>query len=159
MVELLVALGAQVPVLSAQALMVEGTAHHHQQFVDLERLLQVIERAELHRLDRALDSGVRRHHQHLRTLAFGCGGDVLADQVDAAQLRHDVVHHHHVEGLHPEQPLRLARVRGLAHLVAGVAQRPAERLQNFLLVVHEEDRPPMRHQACSCPLSTALPLA
>ena len=48
-VELLVALGDQVAVLRAQTLMLERARHDHEQLVDVERLLQVVERAELHR--------------------------------------------------------------------------------------------------------------
>ena len=70
-IELLVALADQVAVLGAQPLVLERAPHDDQQLVDLERLLQVVERAELHRLDRALDRGVRGHHQDLRPLAFG----------------------------------------------------------------------------------------
>ena len=59
----------QVAVLGAQPLVLERAVDDDQQLVDLERLLQVVERAELHRLDRALDRGVRGHHQDLRPLA------------------------------------------------------------------------------------------
>ena len=69
-VEVLVALGEQVAVLAAQALVLDRPLDHHHQLVDLERLLQVVERAELHRRQRALDGGVRRHHQDLRPLAL-----------------------------------------------------------------------------------------
>ena len=46
--------------------MLERPADHHQQLVDLERLLQIVERAQLHRFDGALDRRVRRHHENLR---------------------------------------------------------------------------------------------
>ena len=91
---------------------------HDQQLVDLERLLQVVERAQLHRLDGALDGGVRRHHQDLRPLASGVEADELADQVEAGQLRHQVVDDQQVERPLAEQPLRLARAAGRDDLVA-----------------------------------------
>ena len=46
----------------------------------------------------------------------------------------------HVEGALGEQPLRLARAGRLDDVVAGVAQRAAERLEDFFFVVDEEDR-------------------
>ena len=66
--------------------MIERAPDDDQQFVDLEGLLEVVERPELHRFDRALDRRVGRHHQDLRALAFGRRRDVLADQIEAAQL-------------------------------------------------------------------------
>ena len=146
-VELFVALAAQVAVFGAQPLMLERAPDDDQQLVDLERLLQVVERAELHGLDRALDGRVRRHHEDLRPLAFGRRADVLADQIEAAQLRHDVVDDEHVERALREQPLRLARAGGVDDLVAGVAQRAAQRLEDLFLVVDEQDGAAMdRHQ-------------
>ena len=108
MIELLVPLAAQVAVLGAQPLMVERAADHHQQLVDFERLLQVIQRSQLHRFEGALDGGVGRHHQHLRALAFRRGGDVVADQIEPAQLGHDVVHDAHVERPFAQEALSLA---------------------------------------------------
>ncbi len=126
--ELLVALVDEVPVLRAEPLMIERAADDDQQLVDLERLLQIIERAELHRLDRAFDGRVGGHHQNLRPLAFGRRADQLADQLQAAKLRHDVVDDQHVERALGEQALGLPRARRLHHVVSGGAQRAAERL-------------------------------
>ena len=67
-VEVGVALADQVGVLGAQPLVRERPVDHHEQLVDLERLLQVVEGAEPHRLDRALDGGVRGHDHDLRQL-------------------------------------------------------------------------------------------
>ncbi len=139
MVELLVAFAAKVPVLGPQPLMVDGAGDDDEQFVDFERLLQIVERAELHRFDRALDGRVRRHHQDLRPFAFGRRADVLANQIEAAQLRHHVVHEHDVERPLGEQPLRVARIGRLDHLMSGAAQRAAERLEDLFLVVDEQN--------------------
>jgi hypothetical protein len=128
-------------------LVLERAPDHHQQLVDLERLLQVVERPQLHRLQRALDRGVRRHHQNLRPLAFGRRGDELANELEAAQFRHHVVDDQHVDGALAEQPLRLARAGGLDHRVAGVPQRAPQRLQDFFFVVDEKDRTAMGHEA------------
>src|SRR6185295_1119937 len=54
-------------------------------------------------------------------------------------LGHAVVHHQQVERPRREQPLRLPRPRRRHHLVALVAERAPQRLQDLLLVVDEED--------------------
>ena len=46
--------------------MLDGAPDDDDELVDLERLLQVVQRAELHGLDRALDRRVGGHHQDLR---------------------------------------------------------------------------------------------
>jgi hypothetical protein len=72
---------------------------------------------------------VRRHHENLRPLALGSRSDVLPDQFQAAQLRHDVVDDEHVEPALRQQTLRLPRAARVDDVVAVVAQRPPERLQ------------------------------
>ena len=139
-VELLVTFAEQVAVLGSQPLMVERPADDDEELVDLERLLQVVESAELHRLDGAFDRRVRGHHQHLAAIAFGRRVDVLANQLEPGELRHHVVDDEEIERALGEQPLRLARARRVDDAVAGVAQRAAERFQNFFLVVDEENR-------------------
>ena len=106
--------------------MLERAAHDDQQLVDLERLLQVVERAELHRLDRALDRRVRRHHQDLRALALGrrrrrysrIRSRPLSSGITLSTMKTS-------NARSAEQTLRLARARGLDDVVAGVAQRAA----------------------------------
>jgi hypothetical protein len=78
-IEVLVPLAHQVAVLGAQPLVIERAPHDDEQLVDLERLLQVIERAKLHGFDRAFHRGVRGHHQDLRTLVLRRRRDNLAD--------------------------------------------------------------------------------
>ena len=63
------------PKAHANPLVIERAFRDDEQLVDLERFLQVIERAETHRFDRALDRRVRRHHDDLRPLA-GRGGQL-----------------------------------------------------------------------------------
>ena len=65
-IEFGVALAQQVAQAGAGALIFEGPPGEHQQLFDLERLLQVVARAELHGLDGALDAAVRGHHHHRR---------------------------------------------------------------------------------------------
>ena len=108
-IELGVALADEVPVLGAQALVLERAAGDDEQLVDFERLLQVVERAELHRLDRALDRRVRGHHQDLRPLGRRRRRVHLADELQPAELGHQVVDDQQVEQPLRQQPLRFAR--------------------------------------------------
>ncbi len=96
-VELFVALAQQIAVLGAQPLVVEGAAHHHEEFVDLERLLQIVEGAQLHRLDGAFDGGIGRHHQHQRPLGLRDRLNQFADEIEARHLGHQVVDDEQVE--------------------------------------------------------------
>ncbi len=119
-----------------------------QELVDFERLLQVVERAKLHRLDRALDGRVRRHHENLRAVAGGGVRHDLADELDARELGHQVVGNQQVEWPLADEPERLARAAGRRHLVAFVAQRLGERLPDLRLVVDQQDGP-ARHDTTS----------
>ena len=130
----------QIPVLGAQPLMVERPVHEHQQLVDLERLLQIIERSQLHRFDGAFDRGVRRHHQDLRAIAFRGRRHQFPDQIGAGEVRHQVVDHQHVEQALAEQALRLARAAGRHHFVSLASQRRRQGVQDFCFVVYEKDR-------------------
>ena len=126
--------------LGAQPLVLERAPHDDQQLVDLERLLQVVERAELHRLDRALDRRVRRHHQDLRPLAFGRRRDVARESdrgrsAPASRCRRRA--RRTVRSA--SSRCACARAGRLDDVVAGVAQRAAERLQDLFLVVDEQD--------------------
>jgi hypothetical protein len=144
-VELLVPLAAEVAVLGAEPLVVEGAACHHEQLVDLEGLLQVVEGPELHGLDRALDRGVGRHHHDLGALAVRGRGHEVADDLEPRALGHPVVHDQEVERPLREQPLGLAGAGRRHHLVALVAQGAAQVLQDLLLVVDEQDRAAVCH--------------
>ena len=139
LVELLVALAEQVAVLGPQALVIEGAVDHDQQLVDLERLLEVVERAELHRLDRALDGGVRGHHQDLRPLAGRGRRDQLADQIEPVRSGIRLSTRSTSNDAAGEQPLRLARVARRHDLVPFFAQRLGQRVADLGLVVDEQN--------------------
>ena len=79
------------------------------------------------------------HHQNLRALAVRRRADVVANQIEPAQLGHHVVHDQDIERPLGQQPLRLARVCGVHHDVAGLAQRAAEGLHDFLFVIDEQN--------------------
>ena len=147
MVELFVALVQQVSLVRAQTLMLERPPHDHEQLVDLERFLQVVERAQLHRFDSALDCRVRRHHQNLRTLGFRRCGDELPDEIEACRVRHQVVDDQHVDAPLGQRALRLANAAGLEHVVPLAAQRLAQRAPDFLLVVDQQERAASRVHA------------
>jgi hypothetical protein len=137
-IELGVALADQVSVLELQALVFDRAIRDDEQFVDLERLLQIVEGPELHRLDRALDRRVRGHHDDLRPLRRRLRRQ-LANEVEPGQLRHQVVDHEQVEHALRQEPLRLARAGGRHHFVAFAAQRLREGGQDLRLVIDEQD--------------------
>ncbi len=147
MAELLVALGQQVAILGAQPLVLERAADDDQQLVDLERLLEVVEGAELHGLDGALDARVRRHHDDLRAIGVAVGRQA-PDQLEAGRARHQVVDDEQIEAAAPEELARLVRAARLGDVVALGAQRAPERLHDLLFVVHEEDGAVWRHGCC-----------
>ena len=139
-IELLVALAEQVAVFGAQPLMLERAADDDQQLVDLERLLQVVEGAELHRFDGALDRGVRGHHQDLRPLAFGRRrrrSSRIRSRPVSSGIRLSTTSRSNERSASRRCASR--GLVGLDHVVAVVAQRPAERLQDLLLVVDEQN--------------------
>ncbi len=138
MIELGVPLADEIPVLGAQPLVIERAAGDDEQLVDLEGLLQVVERAQLHRFDRALDRRVRRHHHDLRTLG-GAGRVQLANEIQPRELGHQVVDDQQVEHALRQQPLRLPRARGRMHFVPVLAQRLRQGAQDLRFVVDQED--------------------
>src|SRR4030095_3472869 len=70
----------------------------------------------------------------------------LANEIQPADLGHDVVDDQDVERALAEQTLRLPRGGRLDHAVAGVPQGPAQRPQNLLFVVYEQDGSAMSHE-------------
>ena len=137
--------------------MLERAARDDQQFVDLERLLQVVQCAQLHCLDRAFHRRVRGHHQDLRALVLRRGSHILANQLQAAQLRHDVVDHQQVERPLGQQALRLPRAGRFHHAVTGVAQGSAQRLEDLVLVVDQKNRTAVcGHQASDLSLMESV---
>ena len=87
-----------------------------------------------------------RHHQDLRAFALGRRRDILADEIEAAQLGHHVVDDEHVDGPLAQQTAGLAGTGRLDDLVAGVAQRAPQRLEDLFLVVDEQDGSASLHQ-------------
>ena len=127
--------------------MLERARDDDEQLLDLERLLQVVERAQLHRFDRALDGRVRGHHQNLRPLGFGRRGDQLPDEIEPCRVGHQVVDDQHVDAALGQRALRLANAAGFEHVVTFGAQRLPKRAPDLLLVVDEEERAASRAHA------------
>ncbi len=139
-VELLVALGDEVVVVGTEPAQLDRACGHDEELVDFEGLLQVVEGAELHGFDRALDRRVRRHHQNLRTLAGARRTDDLTDQLESAELGHQIVHDEQIERPLADQPQRLARAASRVDVVPLVAKGLGQGLSNLRLVVDEQDR-------------------
>ena len=116
--------------------MLGGALEDREQLVVAERLLDVVEGALVHRLHRRLQRRLRGHEddRRVRILLARRGEDL-----DAADVRHADVGEHDVRLQLGEllEPARAA-VRGV-RVEAGVAQQDAERLEDALLVVDDED--------------------
>ncbi len=148
-IELGIALADQVLALGAEPLVIERVADQRDQLLDLERLLQVVERPELHRLDGALHRGMGGHHQHLRPFGRRHRLRHLPNQLEACHARHQVIDDQKVEGLLDKLLLGVSRRRRFNDLVPFVTQRAPEPLENLLLVVGEQNRASNRAHACT----------
>jgi hypothetical protein len=116
----------------------DGARQHALELVEVERLREVNERAQLDRLHRALD--VRgtsdEHHRHV-----GASRSDRAEQLDAGHLRHRNIGDDGVDRFFVQELQGLAAVARLQHFVAGQAQSLAEKCANVLVVVcHEHAR-------------------
>ena len=118
----------------------DGAAGERQQLVHLERLLEKVLDAQLERLADDLRGAVRGHHHDLRPLGLGHRRRDLADQLEPGHAGHHVVDDEQVERRSPSCRCASRALDGLDDLVALVAQRAAEPLQDLLLVVDEQDR-------------------
>ena len=115
---------------------VQRVADRGQDLLQLERLLDEVVRAELHRVDGVGDRSLRRDDEELR---IGGVGAHLAQQIEPAAIAEHEVEDHRVgtHGLEFAQPLR-ARA-GQRDLVALTRQRAAQRLPDQRFVVDNED--------------------
>ena len=118
-----------------EVLPLERAGGGHQQLGRADRLLEVVEGAELDGLDRRLDRGVAGDDEDL-----GVGRDVpgRAEQLDAVHLGHLDVEQEQVEVLLAEQVEALARGGRGRDLVALVGQDAADALADHLFVIHGE---------------------
>ena len=121
----------QVPAL-------QRALHHQLDLVRLERLGNVIEGAELHRLDRGVDLRQTGDHDHVDV------GMAFLDQAqhfEAADIRHHDVEDHHVVGVFLDFAQRLAAVlHRLDPIVVAVEDAQAAADDDLLVVDDQNSR-------------------
>ena len=133
----LVAHGPHALVLLAQPAPLERAAHHQAQLVRPgQRLAKIVEGAQLHGLDRALDGAVRGQHDDLH---LGLLGAHPAQQRHAVQARHLEIGQHQVERLAREQARRGLAVGRLHHAQALALQHLGDEAADSFLVVDDQD--------------------
>jgi hypothetical protein len=108
-----------------------------------QRLLQVVERARAHAVDRALDARVARHHDHLDLgpLALHAGEQIAAVVRAEAQ-----VEQHRVQPGFGERRRHPVRALGLQHAMSVGPQDARERAQDQRLVVHDQHEAGVRRR-------------
>jgi hypothetical protein len=122
--------------LPVQAPALERLRHLDDQFLLGERLLDVVEGAETHGFDRALDGAVRRHHDDLgHRLRFLD----RTEHLDAVVLTHAQIGDDDVVGARAAHLSPLRAVSRLVDLVAAASQHHGERGAHVALVVDDEN--------------------
>ena len=127
---------AQAPVLLGQPPRLGALAQGQEHFLVLEGLRDVVEGAEAHRLDGALDRGVGRHDHDD---GVGIAPQDVAQHVEARPVGQHQVEQDDVVGLGLEQGHGLGGGRRRGDLVALPRQQGAEDVADDLLVVDDED--------------------
>ena len=102
----------------------------------LERLFQVIERAELDRLDRARDVAVRREHDDLQ---LRLRAPHPPQELHPVEARHLQISHEDVKLAREETAMRGLPVARLLHLVPRRLQRFGEEAADVVVVVDHQD--------------------
>ena len=126
----------QQHVLLPQLAVLDLLAHFHLEQIDVERLAQVVARAETHRFDGGVGRRERRDHDAEDVLIDLLRG---AQHVDAAQIGHLDVRDQQIDRLALEQIDRRAAVVGEQHFVAFAPQHDREELPHRPLIVHDEN--------------------
>ena len=121
----------------AQPAALERARHQQAQLVGpLDRLLEVVERAELHRLDRGLDRAVRGQHDDLDLGLLGARASHERHAVEAGHLE---IGDDDVEALGFEPADRGGAVGRLLHVVTVRLQRLGQERADALVVVDHQD--------------------
>ena len=122
--------------LAVQAPALERLRHLHEQLLLAERLLDVVEGADAHGLDRALDRAVGGHHDDLghRLRLFG-----RAQHVDAVELAHPQIGDHDVVRAGGAELAALRAVCRFVDLVAAATQHHRQRRAHVALIVDDEN--------------------
>ena len=103
---------------------------------DLERLLHVVERADLHRLDGRVHGAERRHQDDGRRGVQGLG---RAQHVHAVAAAHLEVAQDDIEMAFVQPLDGLVSVRGLFHFMAGGGQGPGKSASKGIVIVCDEN--------------------
>ena len=128
-------LAFELPILLLQPLALERVGDGEPQLVELERLGDVVIRAELHRLHRRLgrsEGGHDEHHRSRRVLLRG------AQNGEAVHLPHAEVGDDQVERVALERLDGGFAAVGQRHGIADLPQHDAEQLSHALLVVDDQ---------------------
>ena len=118
----------------------EIVAHAGQQLLEpreVERLAQVVGRAQLDRLDRGLDRRVAGHQHRLAARIDVADG---AQHVEAAEVRHPQVDHDEIGAPRLQLRDRVAAVRARQRVVAGPLREPADHVEDALFVVDHDQQ-------------------
>ena len=147
---LAVELLAQLLVLAEQRTHALDALQSLDDLVVEERLLDVVVRAVLHRLDRVIDRRVGRHHEHLGVRPRALRRE---QHVHAARAGQPHVGDHHVEALLAEQVDRRLPVPDELDVIAFALQVVTQRDGDRLLVLDEQHA----HRARGLGFGHALP--
>ena len=133
----------QPPVLLGQAARLRALLDGQEDFLVLERLRDVVERAVAHRLDRALDRGVRGDdHDH----GVGIPPADVAQNLEAGAVGQHQVEEHDVVRLRLERGESAGAVRSGRHLPPFPLEERREDVADDLLVVDDENAERPRHE-------------
>ena len=102
---------------------------------EVERLAQVVHRAELDRFDGGVD-GRKAGHQHRLAARIDLANG--ANHVEAADVGHPQIDHRDVGVARPQLRDRLAPARARNHVESGAPGEPAHDVENALLVVDDD---------------------
>src|SRR5690606_15841490 len=128
-------LAAQRAVLALQLARFGRPAAERDEFAVHERLLEVVERALVHGLDRGLERCLRRHEDDRR---LGVALADLRQEVEARDAGHADVRQHHVGRRLLEPFQRLAAALRGRDLEALAAQQDLQRIEDRDLVVYDQ---------------------
>ena len=129
-------LAAEVEVLVPEPFPLERVANDQVDFVELERLGDVVVGAEFHRLDRRLRRRDRGDDDD-----GGVGGDLLggAEYLHPVHLRHSEIRDDDIHGLAVERLDGRLAARRRQDVVPLLLQRDGEEIPHALLIVDYED--------------------
>ncbi len=123
--------------LRAPAKLVADAAEHGPQAIEVEGLREVLARAELDRLDRAVDGGMARHQNHF---APRHGAANLAQQIEAVHIRHAQVDHREVRWLAKQEAHGFGAARARPHFKARLVREAFNQLQHWQFVIDDKQR-------------------